>query len=325
MIIRPELQALRGNDAPQRQAQAAMRAAWEGWRGHGPGSQLDAELARFGAGAELEDLPLLAALFDPVDGCAAELIGAMLATILTRLNSEPLSQSPLRFSTDQAHSSLVLARQGNATLVLQAFSGAGLAQRGQPASLGFSPTETVERVLAGSAKAERIKVTAHRPGGVELEFTHVDLDGGSVTRRLGESEAQLLRQIPGVLVMLKLQRRTGTGTTTCEYRLADGALIHQAAASQHDSRLELAAALLGKMGRSDAAPLLAAMAEEVGGPSLRWQSLRECLGLDSATGFATLCRIAQRADDPLAVPAGELRAQLIESYPQLAGACPCPA
>ena len=53
--------------------------------------------------------------------------------------------------------------------------------------------------------------------------------------------------------------------------------------------------------------------------------LRECLGLDSAVGFAALRTIAQRSDDPLAAPAGALMGQLLEQYPELAGVARCPA
>ena len=67
----------------------------------------------------------------------------------------------------------------------------------------------------------------------------------------------------------------------------------------------------------------AAMAEERGGQSLRWQALRECLGLDTALGFATVCRIAAQPDDPLSAPAGALRAQLLETYPQLEEVAEC--
>ena len=77
------------------------------------------------------------------------------------------------------------------------------------------------------------------------------------------------------------------------------------------------------MGRTDAAPLLAAMAEEDGGQSLRWQALRECLGLDSGAGYAALCRIAARPGDPLAAPAQALGQQLLAIHPQLAKATPC--
>ena len=144
----------------------------------------------------------------------------------------------------------------------------------------------------------------------------------------------LLRRIAGSLVSLKLQRRAAGCGETREYDLADGTLVHQAAGTARDSRLELAATLLGRMGRSDAAPALADLATEPGSASLRWQALRECLGLDTATGFAALCRIAADAADPLAAPAGALRARLVEQHPQLAtlqsvrtgpGASPCPA
>ena len=103
-----------------------------------------------------------------------------------------------------------------------------------------------------------------------------------------------------------------------EYRLADGRLLHEAAGSPRDSRLELAAALLGRMGRDDAAPYLAAMAREAGSTSLRWHALRECLGLDTATGFEALCELAATQGDPLAAAAGALRAQLLEAHPNLA-------
>ena len=115
--------------------------------------------------------------------------------------------------------------------------------------------------------------------------------------------------------------------------LERGKLIHRAAASPAQSRYELMIALLGRMGRADAAPLLASMALGPDPAPLRWQALRECLGLDTATGFAALSQLARRAGDPLAAPAGALRAQLRESYPQLAQIealeeaenIPCPA
>lgn len=325
MFIRPELQALRGDDAPQRQAQAALREVYEAWRRQGAGHRLEAELARLGRGGELEDLPLLSALFDPADDSAAALIGDLLAMFLARLNAEPLSQVPLRYATDEVVSSLVLARQGDSLLVLQAIDGAGLARRAQPTTASFPPAETWERVLVGQAYATRVCITALRPDGAELAQSDTELVPGMVAHRLGSREAQLIHGVSGSLVVLRLQRRTQAGAVTREHRLDDGHLVHQSAGTPRDSRLELTTALLGRMGRADAAPLLAAMAEEDGSPSLRWQSLRECLGLDTAIGFAALGRIAACANDPLAVSAGALRAQLLEAHPQLAGVCQCPA
>ena len=50
----------------------------------------------------------------------------------------------------------------------------------------------------------------------------------------------------------------------------------------------------------------------------RWQALRECLALDSATGFAALLEVAGQADDPLCVPARNLADSLAAQHPALA-------
>lgn len=325
MYIRPELAALRSDDAPQRHAQARLIAAVDDWRATPPVAAATAELQRFAKGTALDELPVLSALFTAEDLSARQFTGALVGLLVAELGGDPLGQVPLRHFSDGLLASLVLARQGGAALVLQAIDGAVLARRAEPVSASFAATETWEHVLAGSATVEQVRITAIQAGQAAMTRDSQELRGGAVAHRFGAAEAQLLRHVPGTMVTLKLQRTLDPSAPTREYRLADGVLLHQAAGSPRESRLELTAALLGRMGRSDAAPLLAAMAEEQGGTGLRWQALRECLGLDSALGFATLRSVAQRADDPLAVPAGALMAQLLEQYPQLAGMARCPA
>lgn len=233
-----------------------------------------------------------------------------------------------RHFTDDVLASLVLARHETATLTLQAFDGRGLAKMPEPEAVNFSPGEVWDHILAGTAQAELVRIERELPEAAELSREAVQLLPGIVSHRHGAREAQLFRKITGSLVTLKLQRGAGQGTVARQFRLGDGVLLHQAAGTPRESRLELTAALLGRMGRTDAAPMLAAMAEEEAATSLRWQALRECLALNSGVGFVTLCRLATRPDDPLAAPAGALRAQLLESYPQLAvcqdGASRCP-
>ena len=83
-------------------------------------------------------------------------------------------------------------------------------------------------------------------------------------------------------------------------------------------------ALLGRMGRREAAPTMAAMARESGSEALRWQALRECLALDTKEGFEALTDVARATGDPLAMPAGALRAQLVEAHPELLSLVPVP-
>ncbi len=325
MLIRPELAALREDDRPQREAQARLVAGRQAWERAGRGVAILAGLAELARGAELDDLPLLAALFTPGDPAARTVVDEVTGWLLDELAEQPLGQVPFRHHSDGTVTTLLLARVGGATLALQAIDGVALARRPEPVSVSLAPVAGWDHVLAGHGWGQVVRLDGFDGGRARLVQQPLELAPGSVSHRLGGSAAQILRRVDGCLVTLKLQCRLGAGSVTREYRLCDGELLHQAAASARDSRLELTAALLGRMGRTDAAPLLAAMAREPGSPHLRWQALRECLGLDTALGFAALAAVAARADDPLAGAADGLRYQLIEIHPELARMMSCPA
>lgn len=324
MLIRPELMALRADDTPQRLIQRRLVDQSNAWRQTGPGGKTEAELLRLANGTALTDLPMLAALFTAGDPAAAELVGGVAGWLLAELAQAPLGQVPLRHQYDRTLATLMLARCHGASLALQAIDGAGLALKPPAQSVTFAPNACWEHMLAGSAEIERVEIVGRTQTGVALQRVQATFTAGEVMQRDGREVAQIYTRVSGIAVLLKLQRLDGSGEASREYALDDGRLLHQAAGTPRDSRLELTAALLGRMGRSDAAPLLAAMAEEAGSPHLRWQALRECLGLDSAIGFAALSAIARRSEDALAVPAGALRAQLLEAYPQLAEVPACP-
>ena len=323
MLVRPELQALRSDDSPQRQAQAKLHRLGARWRASGGGRGLDEAMISYARGRPLAQLPPLARLFAPGNSAAYWLSGDLIGQLIAALTAAPWGQVPLRYKLDGVTATLVLASAGNAALVLQAIDGTGLHRRPPAITASFSPGETHDHVLAGTANARLIELRGETDLKAHLAAAPCHLAPGDIARRNGGHQYLLIDAAATTLVTLKLQRRPTRGSVTREFRLADGALAHQAAGNPRESRFELAAALLGRMGRSDAAPLLAAMAEEDGGQSLRWQALRECLGLDSGAGYAALCRIAVRSNDPLAAPAEGLRRQLLTSYPQLAGTTPC--
>ncbi len=319
----PELRALRDDDGPQRAAQQALGAALEAWRAQPALQRLTEELSHFSRDGPLEDFALLATLFEPDDPGAAAFAADLVGRFVAVLAGAPLGHVPLRHFTDGRVSTLMLARVGEASLALTAIDGPRLARRPAPESASFAPCETWDRVLAGEARAEVIVRGETTGTSASLTRKPLRLQPGVVITRDGGREALVMREVTGCFVSLRLQRRR-VGEVTREFSLADGALLHQAAGTARDSRLELTATLLGRMGRRDAAPLLSAMAQEHGSAALRWQALRECLGLDTHAGFTALSAIARNPADPLALPAGALRAQLIEQHPQLAGIEPCP-
>ena len=317
MIIHPELRALRDDDTPQRIAQDATVARVMAWREQPHVAELLAAVRAFAKGGDLADQPALAELFDANYDVAADLARELSAVTAAALADNWLGHAPFRHFTDDTISTLQLARSGFVTLSLVAIDGAGLAKRPPATTADFSPSEVWERVLAGQARAVVIDRGATRPDRADLSARTRLLRAGSLIVRDARSRHMRLDSVEGCLVSLRLQRRLPEAGPTREYALADGALVHQAAGTPLDSRTELMMALLGRMGRADAAPAMATIACEQGGTALRWQALRECLSLDTAAGFSALCEIARRSDDELAPAAGALRSQLIESYPQL--------
>ena len=329
MHLHPRLRALRSDDAPQRHAQTAAFRATAAWR-----AQLDVvavmdDLAAFATSRDMAECPALAALFEPDDPAAIRLAEGFVAHVCDLLREEPLAHVPLRHFTDGTVSTLLLGRAGRASLMLTALDGAAFAQRPAPLSLAFTANETWEHMLDGGAEAELVEL---RTGGqsasanaVSFNRRAISILPGRVIVRDGSRQSLLLGQVEGRLVSLKLIRRKPGNVPLREYDLASGKLVHQAAGCARDSRHELMVTLLGRMGRTDAAPLLAEMAQEISTTAaLRWEALRECLGLDTIAGFRALGTVARSAADPLAAAGGALRAQLLEAHPQLVGVDPCP-
>lgn len=323
MIIAPELQALRGNDASQRQTQAELLDLVRSWFADQATAGLEEQFLRYAQGEALAKLPVLAGIFGQDRQCGLELAQSFIKPLVAFLRERPLGQVPLRHSADEARATLVLYQSRGAALTLQVVEEAGLARRAPPQSALYTPGETHELVLAGRASTQVVTLVHDLPDKAMLEIRDEPIRQGDLLHRDCARECQFIRKVDGALVSLKLQRREEAGCLTREFDLASGKFLRQATGSSRESRLELATALLGRMGRVDAAPLLAAMAQEEAGQSLRWQSLKECIALDTATGFAALCRIAEDSSDALAGPAGALRAQLLESYPVLQGIAEC--
>jgi len=313
MRIDPAIHALRADRALQQQAQRAMFAACDAWRQDPAVSGALDELERFGDGAPLEACPALEGLFTGQDEAPA-LAAALSRHFAAALAAVPFGHPPFRHSYDGAVSTLLLASAGRAHLTLHAR---------EPGTCdhdisGYSDALRYDAVLAGEADARIVRCTQRR--GQDLPVLHseaITLCAGSRIALDLDTETLQVLAARGRLVTLRLHRSAADPRPAREHALEDGRLLRQASGSIRSSRQEMMLALLGRMSRPEAVPTMAAMALDEGDDSLRWQSLRECLALDTATGFATLATLARRAGDPLAAAAGALRAQLVEAHPQL--------
>ena len=290
-----------------------MDAASREWRALAGAAEAMAELEAYGAGASLADCPQLSAMFSCGDEAMA-LVSSLFERLCDAVRDNPIGHPPFRHGFDGVASTLLLARSGRAQLLLQA------REPGENSydCATFSDAERSDMVLAGSGRARRIRIDGPVGERVTLASDMLPMHGGVHLAQYLSRECLLIESVETRLVTLRLMRGAEQPELGREYSLPEGELLHMSAGDLVTSHRASMVALLGRMGRTDAAPVLAEMACAQGDGSLRWQAIRECLALDSATGFAALCRVAQFSGDPLAHEAGALRAQLIETYPQLA-------
>ncbi len=311
MRIDPAIAAMRRNPALQRRAQSAMIAACDEWRREANVQAMLADLANFGAGEPLEACPALDAVFT-AGAVPDDLIAGLCRRLAGVLEREPFGHPPFRHGFDGKVGTLMLARAGRAHLILQAREPG----RWDHDSAGYSDAVRYEAVLAGAAHARVARVRG-APGKVAFSTESLALVAGTRLAFDLSCEALQVLQVDHRLVSLRLHRHDAAPRPSREYSLTDGTLLRQSAGDIRLSREEMMLAVLGRMERREAAPEMAVLAREPGDDSLRWQAVRECLALDTAAGFRALSAIARAAGDPLAGPAGALRAQLVEAHPQL--------
>lgn len=289
-----------------------MQRAIDDWRAEAGVAAIQADFVRFGRGASLEQCPALEALFTP-DGQAEATIASLSRHFCAALAANPWGHPPFSCGFDGRASTLMLSKSGRAHIVLQAREPGVMEWPGA----SFSDTLRYDAVLAGRAQATIVRI--HGPLE-QVTFTPEPIMLQPGVRLAFDCASETLQPVvvEQRLVTLRLLQNAETPSPSREYCRRTGRLLHRASGTRAASRRELMAALLGRMERQEAAPLLARMARRESDASLRWQALRECLALDAGAGFATLSIIAAAPDDELAAPAGALRAQLIETYPELA-------
>ena len=315
MRIDPALAALTADPAPLFGAGEAAR----GWCEDPAVAPLLDELAGYGADRTLDDCPRLLGLCEGGDG-AVRFARAAAAATTRHVATAPLAAWPWRHFSNGVLHSVTLAAAGEASLSLALIDGAAWTVARDPTApdlAAFQPGSLNAVVVGGAGRGRILRNRSDDPARAQIESRPLALAHGTAFSIDGEREALALDAIDGLLLTLRLYRRPVGDTPARQYAIASGALVHQAASGRADSQAELMMALLRAMERSDAAPTIAALARS-GAPPARWQALRECLALDSATGFAALLAVAEQVDDPLCAPARKLAESLAAQHPALA-------
>lgn len=316
MQIDPAIARLRHDPAPQQRAQTALERTRTAWRSEPQVAALCVELERYGANSALADCPLLACLVADFD-FAHRVVGSLVTLLARQLVEQPLGHVPLRHQYAPGLAVLQLAEASGATLSLLCYEARAAADAGPAQTVCFGGGERHELCLAGTAEARFFEVLREQPDRADLDCQDRLIVRGDALTFTSPHRTRIVDRPLRRMVMLRVSRGDRILAPACEYRIADGALVHRASGDRAESRDEMAAAVLGALGRSDAAPVLAGIARSSASEHLRWRMLCEALALDTAAGFAALTAIAGDVADVLAAPAGALRARLIEGHPSL--------
>jgi hypothetical protein len=291
-------------------AQPLTDAALARWRSRADVAAAVAALARFDAGAALENVPALARLFTD-RGAAADWAGGLIAPLAQTLAAEPLAQVPLGHANAPGVARLRLASHGRAGLTLVAYARRG---RAVPVSALFEDGAAHDIIIAGAGTA-----LVHRHDGARLTSREVALAPGARLKRSGVNDARQIIAVTGPLVMLQLSREAARPLPSREIAVADGQIIKTISGCKQASQQMMALAVLGALGHAGAVPVMAGLArDQTAERDLRWEALRQCLAMDARAGLGVLDALADDQDDTLSAPAAALQQQLRERHPDLA-------
>ena len=312
MFVRDELKALRGDDREARTHRVAMEEALEDCRREPRLAAVLEELLRYGEGGDFAHCPALVALFEHTRA-ARDILRPLIGRLTALHRAYPLAQLAFRHRSQAGAHVLQIAAKARATLSLVLQDAAAFSEL--PIAT-FVDAEQREMVLAGKASACLFAIEAEDRGRVTLSSVRTELQSGARMKCTGPRQSRLIQPSHDSLLTLRLARAAGSPGPTRRVDVRSGRIVHRASGNATDSRAELAMLLLGRMGRSDALPVLAARTR-TGDAQLRWQALRQCLALDAATGLSLLERIAKDHADPLCQAARALLAQLQRERPSL--------
>ena len=322
MRIDPQIAALRHDRDLRLGSTQLMQDVRRDWRETPSVNLLLQDLREFGAGSEIEECPALAQLVtDPAT--ASGFVSDWTKCFLEPLAKDPLGEIPFQQSYSRGFASMRIAGSGRASLALLRYEPVPAAT--MPTSASFSDREQIEIVIAGSAHGLHHTLEVDKEGSPAITSCPQTWGVGERIATAPKFQSRDVIKVEGSFTLLHLSRVAADPVASKSYALDDGALLQQVSGSKLSSQIEMAIAVLGAMGREDAAKPIAEVSAK--GPAhLRWEALRQLLSLDARQGFDCLSGIANCAGDELSMPAQHLKEQLVRSHPQLVGEdIRCPA
>ena len=313
MRIDDHIAALRDDPVSQRLAQQQLDQAKADWLGQPQVAGLADELEQYSRGQSLAQLHGLQEVMTSHEAASA-MVENWQAHFVQAVRENPLGHVPLKHNYAAGFATLRLFEAGPVTLSLVTYE--QVDRQVQPQVAAFSEREQYEIVIAG--RAQGLLYTRPDEDGLAagVDVASQRLRSGSTIALESDRCSRQITDVRGRLLLLQLGRAAAEPGPVKEIRISDGMIVHQSSGTKRESQISMAMAVLTELGREDAAPACASLAQS--GPDyLRWDALRHTLALDPVRGFCLLGPMANDSDDELAQPARELRDQLAAAHPQL--------
>ncbi|MEO0699120.1 MAG: hypothetical protein AAFY81_05300, partial [Pseudomonadota bacterium] len=301
--------------ASQRRAVAANKAAMEqahkAWLDRADICRVREELSRYGSGAELEACEALRSLTHDHERAAA-FVEALIGPTLGVLQTHPLAEVPYRFKVSQGLATLQVLDASGATLSLLAYEPLEDAQA--PQSALFSDRDINDIVVSGSAHG--VVHTLGEAGAMSSRSMHL-APGDCLATKARIGVRRILR-VERTLLLLQLAREPQRPRPVREIALDTGVELRTASGDKSASQAVMALSVLGALKDYGALNVMhAAALNRDEDPDVRWEAVRQTLGLGAMRGLEALDTLARREDDPLSAPALALRDQLLATQPDL--------
>lgn len=305
--------AANSNTPPPDAAQnaASMQVVREQWLARPEIERAAAELAHYASGADLEQCPALGALICD-HSTARGFADTLFAQVLPALVSVSLGEAPFRFRNSRGLSTIQLLEAGGAKLCLTAYE--PLEPEAAPRSALFADREAHEIVVSGAAEGLVHQLDAK--GAPRSEACA--WQAGDTIRVRAETEARQVLRVTRSLTLLQLTREPQHPAPTREVSLDTGETVRSASGDKSASQAVMALGVLGALREYEA---LSVMEQTARNPKedaeVRWEAVRQTLGLGPVRGLDLLADLASAPGDPLAPPASVLREQLLSAQPEL--------
>jgi len=315
MKVHPDIASLRSGNAVQRrdnaQKQLNLESVYRDWLALDQVHHIRDEMAQYAAGRELSDCSALAELVSDLS-IANGFIQQVQAPFLQALQGKILGEVPFRYKASGGLAMIRLMEAGGATLSLAAYEPLDAMQ--EPKSALFSDRDVRELIVNGVGLAWRHRLDQSG----QLQSEKLPLQAGQCLRQRANCETRQIVNVERSLLVLQLTREPVRPQPMREVDLSSSTVLRVASGDKSASQALMALSVLGALGSHASLNVMEHTAFHSGEDvDVRWEAVRQVLGLDAKRGLQVLGSLSERLDDPLAKPASSLRDQLLSARPEL--------